>query len=84
MHGACMATKTISIDLPAYERLTLARAHDKESFSQVIKRALWPKSRTTGKDLLVSLKSMPRVPAEILDGLDANQALDKPPADKWR
>jgi predicted CopG family antitoxin len=36
-----MATKTISIDIEAYERLRSVR-HDKESFSQTIKRVVKP------------------------------------------
>jgi predicted CopG family antitoxin len=36
-----MATKTISIDVEAYERLRSVR-HDKESFSQTIKRVVRP------------------------------------------
>jgi predicted CopG family antitoxin len=83
MHGLCMATKTISIDLSAYERLTMARNHERESFSKVIKRALWPKSRPTGKGLLDALESMPRASSEVIHVLDANQSLDLPPSDKW-
>jgi predicted CopG family antitoxin len=42
VHGAGVtATKTISIDIEAYERLRSAR-HDKESFSQTIKRVVKP------------------------------------------
>ncbi len=36
-----MATKTISIDVEAYERLRRVR-HDNESFSQTIKRVVRP------------------------------------------
>jgi predicted CopG family antitoxin len=78
-----MATKTISIDLSAYERLTIARMYEKESFSKVIKRAIWPKSRMTGKELMETFESMPRASHGVLSELDANQALDLPPSDKW-
>jgi hypothetical protein len=79
-----MATKTISIDLLAYERLSRARSHEKESFSRVIRRALWPNASTTGRTLLASLESLPTLPPEILKDLEEDQALDHPPADKWR
>lgn len=48
----CMATKTVSVDLEAYERLCRARISDKESFSQVIKRATWLPVRGTAASLL--------------------------------
>jgi predicted CopG family antitoxin len=40
-----MPTKTISIDLKAYERLCAARRSPNESFSHVIKRAHWRSPR---------------------------------------
>jgi predicted CopG family antitoxin len=78
-----MATKTISIDLDAYDRLAMARTHEKESFSRVIKRAQWQKSRTTGRDLLDLLDSLPRAPRKTVEELDFNQTLDTPPTDRW-
>jgi hypothetical protein len=38
MHDLCMATKTISIELDAYELLVRERKDPKESFSRVIRR----------------------------------------------
>jgi predicted CopG family antitoxin len=78
-----MATKTISIDLSAYERLTRARMHESESFSKVIKRALWPTPKSSGRAIADALDSMARAPMEVIKTLEENQALDKPPVDRW-
>lgn len=84
MHGACMATKTISIDLEAYRRLDAARTHAKESFSQVIRRARWKREGVTGRRLLSMLNAGTAAPREVLDHLEENQKLDAPPDDPWR
>ncbi|MEM7144189.1 MAG: antitoxin VapB family protein [Verrucomicrobiota bacterium] len=36
-----MATKTISLELDAYERLRRAKRSPRESFSEVVRRAQW-------------------------------------------
>lgn len=38
MHGLCMATKTISVELDAYQLLKRAKQTPSESFSQVVRR----------------------------------------------
>jgi len=78
-----MATKTISVDLKAYDRLKTARRRPDESFSSVIRRAEWPASGTRGSDLLALLEVMPPVAPEVLEALESNQKADLPPADKW-
>jgi len=54
MHTECMATKTISLSLDAYERLRAARQHPRESFSSVLRRARWDEEGTpvTGAEVL--------------------------------
>lgn len=80
----CMATKTISVDLEAYERLRMARMHERESFSKVIKRAVWTAEGGTAAALLAWREGQEGVVAEeVLDGLDAVQEADEPSPDKW-
>ena len=81
---ACMATKTISIDLEAYERLRRARRLPNESFSKVIKRAEWPLQPRTAGALLSAMAKIAPVDKEVIDRLDTAQGLDRPPEDPWR
>ena len=79
-----MATKTISVDIEAYEKLRRARRVPTESFSQVIKRASWPEPPKTAKAMMRALASVPVLDEGTLDRLDAAQACDPPPEDPWR
>ena len=79
-----MATKTISIDLQAYERLRNARLTPDESFSQVIKRAVWPPAPRTAAAMLGALDGVPVMQEADLERLDAAQLADPAPEDPWR
>jgi hypothetical protein len=80
----CMATKTISLRLEAYERLKRARRTPNESFSDVVMRAEWPDVGLTGGDLLALYeRGGPYLSEEALDRVDEAKALDRPPEDKW-
>lgn len=84
MYTCTMATKTISIDLEAYERLRTARRSPNESFSQVIKRAHWRTEVPTAAALLDALAELPTVGEDVLTRLDQAQRMDAPPEDQWR
>lgn len=57
MHDACMLTKTISIELDAYELLVRERRDPKESFSRVIRRVLTERPALTAGDLLDAMRA---------------------------
>lgn len=78
-----MATKSISIDLAAYETLRRARLRPDESFSQVIKRGRWETVPSTGAALLEALETAPMVSKEVLTHLEEAQCADRPPGDEW-
>jgi predicted CopG family antitoxin len=79
-----MATKTISLKVEAYNRLSAARRYRDESFSEVVMRATWPEDTITGRALLDLLTARRvRLNAEELDRVDALKQRDLPPEDKW-
>ncbi len=88
MHDPCMATKTISLELDAYEKLRAAKTSPKESFSSVVRRATWPKKPGTGKAILAHFVALVKedslLSSERLEQLDAAQEADRPPEDPWR
>ncbi len=84
MYTCIMATKTISVDLEAYQRLRAARRSPDESFSQVIKRAQWRTEAPTAAELLDVLAELPMIDEDVLARLDDAQLADTPPEDSWR
>ena len=52
MYYSCMATKTITLELDAYEKLRRAKRTHRESFSSVVRRAVFPAEARTAAELL--------------------------------
>jgi len=84
MHTLCMATKTISLRLEAYEKLRRARRYRGESFSEVVLRATWPVETITGAELLARYREHgPFFTEEQLAQVEELKRNDRPPEDKW-
>ncbi len=53
-----MATKTISLELDAYDKLKAAKSSEKESFSSVVRRARFDEVPATGAAILARIKEL--------------------------
>lgn len=84
MHNLCMATKTISLKLEAYERLKAAKLDENESFSDVVLRATWTEQAIrAGEWLSLCRERGATFAGEELDRIDELKRSDRPPEDKW-
>lgn len=73
-----MATKTISLEVDAYEKLRRAKRHPRESFSMVVRRAVWPEGPLTARTLLARAREQLQtgscaISEDVLDRLEAAQ-----------
>jgi hypothetical protein len=69
-----MATKTITLEVDAYEKLRRAKRSDRESFSEVVRRARWDDLPPTGASILAQLRDLR---AKRPDALLSGDALDR-------
>jgi len=78
-----MATKTITLELDAYEKLRLSKRPG-ESFTEVVRRARFEESPATGASLRQYFrKGGSAVTEQYLDAVDAAEKNDRPPDDSW-
>lgn len=78
-----MATKTISLEIDAYEKLRSSKLPG-ESFSQVVRRAIFEKPHATGATLLEYYSAGgSMVSEEYLNEVEAADKNDRPPDDPW-
>ena len=77
MHDLCMAIKTISLEMDAYEKLSRAKRGPRESFSNVVRRALWKDLPPNARTLLENLHALMREHPEVLLAPKTLDALEK-------
>ncbi|MBU6326639.1 MAG: hypothetical protein KGQ89_03340 [Verrucomicrobia bacterium] len=78
-----MPTKTITLELDAYEKLRLAKRAG-ESFTEVIRRAVLADAPLTGAALRDYLKSGgSRVNEKYIDAVEEASKYDPIPIDPW-
>lgn len=83
MHDSCMATKTISLELDAYDKLRAAK-RGRESFSSVVRRAVIPGKSRNGAEIIAYFGSEgPFFSDEELDAMEAVSDRDEPPTNSW-
>ena len=66
MHDPCMATKTISLEIDAYDALRRAKRSERESFSSVVRRAHWTDRPPVAGEILKSLQAAAKAGPSLL------------------
>ncbi len=75
-----MATKTITLEIDAYERLKRAKRTPRESFSEVVRRLPMPASAITAAQLLkLARERGPLMTEEDARAIDELNLADQPP-----
>jgi predicted CopG family antitoxin len=74
-----VATKTITLELDAYERLLRAKRDSRESFTSVVRRLIIPDEGVTGRDLLNGTVNLGFLSEDDLDAIDHINRDDRPP-----
>lgn len=84
MFAAFMATKTISLNEVAYERLSAQRQGPGDSFSRIVMRAHWENETVTAGELLRNWKDEPPFFSdEELESISKAKENQTEPIDKW-
>lgn len=79
-----MATKTITLELDAYEKLKAAKKN-KESFSSVVRRCILPDHPKDGQAMLEYLRSRQTfLTDEELEVITRAKQNDAPPVSPWK
>lgn len=78
-----MPTKTITLEIDAYEKLRVAKRGG-ESFTQVVRRAVIPELAPTGKTLREHFRrGGAKASDEYLDSVEVAASHDPIPEDPW-
>jgi hypothetical protein len=78
-----MATKTITLELDAYEKLRAAKKHG-ESFSEVVRRAVFPEGPVTAADVMTRIRlGGSKVTEVYLQSVEQAIQHDPPPDNPW-
>ncbi len=77
MHDKCMAIKTISLELDAYEKLRRAKRGPRDSFSSVVRRARWEDLPPDADALLAGLRALVSQHPDVLLAPEALRALER-------
>ena len=83
MHFSCVATKTITLEIDAYEKLRQVKRGG-ESFTEVVRRAIWLDAPGTGEGLLQHFHNGGSgISDKYLDAVEKAAQHDPIPDDPW-